>query len=42
MRSKHRSGPRNLPGWGSVPNPEDWKAIDELNEQEAAAAAAGG
>eukprot|EP00803_Ostreobium_quekettii_P004253 evm.model.scf_468.6 EVM.evm.TU.scf_468.6 scf_468:34546-36975(-) len=27
-----RSG--GLPGWGNVPNPEDWRVLDELEEEE--------
>ncbi|KAG2448975.1 hypothetical protein HYH02_005729 [Chlamydomonas schloesseri] len=31
-RQKHKSRPRQLPGWGTVPNPEDWKVVDEAPE----------
>ncbi|KAF8065842.1 NOB1 [Scenedesmus sp. PABB004] len=31
-----------LPGWGSVPNPEDWREVDEANEADEAAAEAAG
>ena len=35
-------GPRDmLPGWGTVDNPEEWEAIDRLNEQEEAEALTG-
>jgi RNA-binding protein NOB1 len=35
-----RSKGQRLPGWGSVPNPEDWEEIDEINAREEAEAAA--
>lgn len=31
-RSKHRRGAAALPGWGHVPNPEDWKVVDAVPE----------
>lgn len=24
----------NMPGWGTVPNPEDWAVLDRLEQQE--------
>jgi RNA-binding protein NOB1 len=35
-----RTKGQGLPGWGSVPNPEDWEEIDEINAREEAEAAA--
>jgi len=32
VRTKHRSSAKALPGWGSVPNPEDWKVVDEADD----------
>lgn len=41
MRPKHKSGPRALPGWGNVPNPEDWKVVDEAPEDQLASGGQG-
>ncbi len=30
MKSQHRKTEEKLPGWGKVPNPQDWKVIDAL------------
>ncbi|GMH45041.1 hypothetical protein BSKO_12998 [Bryopsis sp. KO-2023] len=35
VKSEHVSKGASMPGWGDVPNPEDWVAVDELNEREA-------
>ena len=40
LRSRHRTAARALPGWGRVDNPEDWRVVDEANEEDEAAAAA--
>lgn len=29
LRSRHRTKGRAMPGWGHVPNPEDWKVVDD-------------
>lgn len=33
LRAKHRTRGKGLPGWGSVPNPEDWRVIDEMEDE---------
>ncbi len=35
-KPKHRSKGRGLPGWGVVPNPQDWAAIDALPDSASA------
>ncbi|GMH35010.1 hypothetical protein BSKO_02871 [Bryopsis sp. KO-2023] len=35
VKSEHVSKGASMPGWGDVPNSEDWAAVDELNEREA-------
>jgi RNA-binding protein NOB1 len=41
MAPKHKTRSRGLPGWGNVPNPEDWAAIDEVPDSESAGAVQG-
>lgn len=37
MHTKASFAEQELPGWGNVPNPEDWKAVDEANDADEAA-----
>jgi RNA-binding protein NOB1 len=37
MHTKASFAEQQLPGWGNVPNPEDWRAVDEANDADEAA-----
>lgn len=41
VKSKTKTRARNLPGWGYVPNPEDWKVVDEMADEDDDASASG-
>jgi RNA-binding protein NOB1 len=41
MAPKHKTRARELPGWGNVPNPQDWAVIDEVPDSENAGAVQG-
>jgi RNA-binding protein NOB1 len=34
MAPKHKTRTRGLPGWGNVPNPEDWAVVDAVPDNE--------
>lgn len=33
MKTKTRRGGRQLPGWGHVSNPQNWKVVDEAPDE---------
>ncbi len=37
MKARSRHSGRSLPGWGRVPNPSDWKVVDETPDDCASA-----
>jgi hypothetical protein len=41
MAPKHKTRTRGLPGWGTVPNPEDWAAVDAVPDVEHSGTVAG-